>query len=118
MGRAVLNAAPVKPRASFHAAAVAMEENQADREREPDMRSGLLAKEMVNKQRMDTVSFNIGGSIFHAVALSCEQNSPVMRIKLSKISNIYKQNIPMRNVGNLDSPSMYEVRPPPPLQRR
>ena len=108
---AALDAGPVQPRASFHAAAVAMEENAADKAREPDLRSGLLGKDMVNKQRMDTVAFNIGGSIFHAVALACEQNSPVMKIKLAKISDIYRQNIPMRNVGNLDSPSMYEVCP-------
>jgi hypothetical protein len=74
-----------------------------------DMRDGLLDKGMVNQQRMDTIAFSIGGALFHAVALSCEQNSPVMKHKLAKISNIYKQVIPMRNVGNLDSTSMYEV---------
>lgn len=73
------------------------------------MRDGLLDKGMVNQQRMDTIAFSIGGALFHAVALSCEQNSPVMKHKLAKISNIYKQVIPMRNVGNLDSTSMYEV---------
>lgn len=75
------------------------------------MRRGLLDKALVNKQRMDTVAFSIGGALFHAVALSCEQNSPVMHQKLTKMSNIYKQVIPMRAVGNLDNTSMYEVRP-------
>lgn len=76
------------------------------------MRLGLLDKELVNKQRFDTVAISIGGSVFHAVALSCEQNSPVMKEKLSKLTNIYKQVIPMRAVGNLDDTSMYEVRSP------
>lgn len=74
------------------------------------MRRGLLDKALVNKQRMDTVAFSIGGALFHAVGLSCEQNSPIMKAKLSKMSNIYKQHIPMRPVGNLDNTSMYEVR--------
>jgi hypothetical protein len=103
---AALDAAPKEPRASFHAAQMAI----MDANSEVDLRKGLLGKEMVNKQRMDTVAFSIGGALFHAVALSCEQNSPIMKSKLSKISNIYKQVIPMRNVGNLDSTSMYEAR--------
>jgi hypothetical protein len=103
---AVVEAA-LAPRASFHAASIAIE---AASKPPSDMRDGLLDKEMVNKQRMDTITFSIGGAMFHAVALACEQNSPVMKAKLSKISNIYKQVIPMRNVGNLDSTSMYEVR--------
>lgn len=73
------------------------------------MRRGLLDRDLVNKQRMDTIAFSIGGALFHAVALSCEQNSPIMKAKLSKMSNIYKQVIPMRIVGNLDNTSMYEV---------
>jgi hypothetical protein len=102
---AALEAAPKEPRASFHAAALAFEPTT----QEADMRQGLLGKELVNKQRMDTVAFSIGGALFHAVALSCEQNSPIMKAKLSKMSNIYKQVIPMRTVGNLDNTSMYEV---------
>jgi hypothetical protein len=98
-------AVPHEPRASFHAAAMAIEAQH-----DPDMREGLLGKSLVNKQRMDTVAFSIGGALFHAVALSCEQNSPIMKAKLSKISNIYKQVIPMRNIGNLDDTSMFEVR--------
>lgn len=103
LGRAVLDPRPPKPRASFHAAMEAMEATATD------MRDGLLDKRLVNKQRMDTVAFSVGGALFHAVALSCEQNSPVMRAKLEKVSNIYKQVIPMRSVGNLDDTSMYEV---------
>jgi hypothetical protein len=83
---------------------------EASSKKPADMREGLLDKEMVNQQRMDTVAISIGGALFHAVALSCEQNSPIMKHKLAKISNIYKQVIPMRNVANLDSTSMYEVR--------
>lgn len=82
----------------------------ADTKPPTDMRDGLLDRDLVNQQRMDTVAISIGGALFHAVALSCEQNSPVMKHKLAKISNIYKQVIPMRNVANLDSTSMYEVR--------
>lgn len=107
--RAVVDPRPPKPRASFHAALEAMEGTPTD------MRDGLLDKQLVNVQRMDTVAFSVGGALFHAVALSCEQNSPVMRAKLQKVSNIYKQVIPMRSVGNLDDTSMYEVRPPPPV---
>eukprot|EP00892_Ulva_mutabilis_P005119 jgi/Ulvmu1/297/UM001_0301.1 len=99
----MLDPTPPKPRQSFHAALEAMEAAPVD------MRDGLLAKGLVNVQRMDTVAFSVGGSLFHAVALSCEQNSPVMRAKLEKVSNIYKQVIPMRNVGNLDDTSMYEA---------
>lgn len=100
----MLDPKPPQPRASFHAALTAMEATATD------MRDGLLDKGLVNKQRMDTVAFSIGGALFHAVALSCEQNSPVMKAKLEKVSNIYKQVIPMRSVGNLDDTSMYEVR--------
>lgn len=106
---AALEAAPKEQRASFHAAALAFAPDS--NEAAANMRRGLLDKALVNKQRMDTVAFSIGGALFHAVALSCEQNSPVMRQKLTKMSNIYKQVIPMRAVGNLDNTSMYEVRP-------
>ena len=107
----MLDAAP-QPRTSFHAASLAIEAAKDGAKKSADLREGLLDKDMVNKQRMDTIVFSIGGAPFHAVALSCEQNSPVMRAKLGKISNIYKQVIPMRNVGNLDATTMYEVRPP------
>jgi hypothetical protein len=105
---AALEAAPREPRTSFHAASLAFA--STDNEAAANMRRGLLDKSLVNKQRMDTVVFSIGGALFHAVALSCEQNSPVMKAKLSKLSNIYSQVIPMRTIANLDSTSMYEVR--------
>ena len=63
IAHAVLEAAPA-PRESFRAASAAIESAAKP---VSDMRTGLLDKEMVNKQRMDTITFSIGPADFHAV---------------------------------------------------
>lgn len=73
-------------------------------------RKALLDKSMVGRKRMDTVCFIVGGVPFDAVALACEQNSPVLKDLLDNVENIYQEVIPVPVCGNLNDAAMYEVR--------
>ena len=69
----------------------------------------FLKRDMVGKRRFDTVRFAVGGATFDAVALACENNSPVLLNLLRSVSNIYEETIAVPNCGNLKDVNMYEV---------